>query len=154
MKLNFFIIIFFNNTFFLRHKSTRLLAHYQLNIIKVVFYSPVTHHCSSNWNFKSTQKYHQRSPRRRSSGFDCQKWLWGAAVCSDRKQGGRRASLCSCPWDQHVPGSRGAGTVWWAPTPAPDPRGSGKGSGPPWGGWQKRGLWAQVIILKAFPHIQ
>lgn len=47
--------------------------------------------------------------------------------------------------------------------PSPRSQGeSGKGSGPPWGGWQhadcrageKRGLWAQVIILKAFPHIQ
>lgn len=160
----FLLLFFFNNTFFLHHKSTRLLAHYQLNIIKVVFYSPATHHCSSNWNFWFQVNTEISSTQSKEKKFRF--WLPKVAA------GGSRLLRQKARWKEsisvqlpmgpaHTLQQRGRHSVVGS-DPSPRSQGSGKGLGPPWGGWQhtdcrageKRGLWAQVIILKAFPHIQ
>jgi len=100
------------------HKSTRLCAHYQLNIIKVVFIArllAIVYPLEIS-GLESTQKYNQRSQQRKSLCFNCKKRAQGAAACSDESQGeAERLSPRSCP---SCRGGCRAGAAWAAPSPS------------------------------------
>lgn len=87
--MRFLLFFFLNQPVFPLHKSTRLRAHYQLNIIKVVFYSPVTCHCLSTGKSRFHVNTETQSKRSTEQQFALSLQKAGAGCYCARLRGAR-----------------------------------------------------------------
>lgn len=82
------VIIFFKSTRFLLHQSTRMLAHYQLTLLKLYFTAWLlasVYECEIS-GLKLTEISSKRSMEKRLC-LNWKKWVLGAAVSRGRQDG-------------------------------------------------------------------